>query len=212
MVRKSVKDKETANAHRQKDRTATEDALLCAALKIFSSKGFESATTREIAVEAGCSEALIHRYFESKEGLLLAVFRYTKESNCEQQPVLPNALTVYDEIVQLLTAAVAHFRENNALGRIVVSRSIIDPSFQKMLSATVNKADRLKQIEQRLAFHQEAGRVAPDANLLASAETIGAMCFHLGFMVQEVMRLPQPEISRLITCYARVLADGIATR
>jgi AcrR family transcriptional regulator len=47
--------------------------LINAATELFSDKGFDATSTREIAVAAGINEALIFRYFTSKEDLFWAV-------------------------------------------------------------------------------------------------------------------------------------------
>ena len=49
--------------------------ILEAALKIFSKKGFDGSRTKEIATEAGVSEATIFKYFPSKRQLLLGIMR-----------------------------------------------------------------------------------------------------------------------------------------
>jgi TetR/AcrR family transcriptional regulator len=47
--------------------------LLETALDVFSRKGFDGATTKEIAVEAGVTEAIIFRHFPTKQALYTAV-------------------------------------------------------------------------------------------------------------------------------------------
>src|ERR1035438_6256118 len=47
--------------------------LLDTALELFSRKGFEGATTKEIALAAGVTEAIIFRHFPSKHSLYQAV-------------------------------------------------------------------------------------------------------------------------------------------
>lgn len=47
--------------------------ILITALALFASKGYNSTSTRQIAVEASVSEGLIFRHFGSKEGLLNAI-------------------------------------------------------------------------------------------------------------------------------------------
>lgn len=51
--------------------------LLETALDLFSRKGFEGATTKEIAAAAGVTEAMIFRHFPSKLALYKAVLDYT---------------------------------------------------------------------------------------------------------------------------------------
>jgi AcrR family transcriptional regulator len=47
-----------------------EELILDAALKIFEQKGFNAATTNEIAKEAGIAEGTIFRYFKTKKDIL----------------------------------------------------------------------------------------------------------------------------------------------
>ena len=55
---------------RRKDATATRQALLDAARELFAGKGFDRTTVRDIAALAGVNQALVFRYFGSKEELL----------------------------------------------------------------------------------------------------------------------------------------------
>lgn len=52
------------------------DAILNAALKEFSSKGYDNASTNVIAKEAGISKALMFHYVSSKQELFLVVYDY----------------------------------------------------------------------------------------------------------------------------------------
>ncbi len=51
------------------DNASTEQKIKEAARKLFTSKGFAAVTTRDIAIEAGINQALLHYYFRSKEKL-----------------------------------------------------------------------------------------------------------------------------------------------
>lgn len=59
----------------------TKDRITKAALAVFSVRGYASATTRQIAEEAGVNEVTLFRHFGSKENLLTAVI--------ERHSVLP---------------------------------------------------------------------------------------------------------------------------
>lgn len=50
--------------------------LLDAGLKVFSEKGFDAATLKDLSEEAGVAQGLIYHYFESKEELLMAVVEH----------------------------------------------------------------------------------------------------------------------------------------
>ncbi len=63
---------ETESAGRRRDSAATRAALLAAAQELFAERGFERATVRDIAARAGVNQALLFRYFGSKDELFRA--------------------------------------------------------------------------------------------------------------------------------------------
>ncbi|CAK7048408.1 MAG: HTH-type transcriptional regulator BetI [Kerstersia gyiorum] len=67
------------------------DRIVAAALTVFAKHGFDGATTREIAAEAGVSAALIHHHFKDKESLWNLVGQ-----------------RISDEFIEALQAALAH--------------------------------------------------------------------------------------------------------
>lgn len=61
---------------RKYDAAATKDALLVAARRVFAERGFDRTTVRDIATLAGVNQALLFRYFGSKEKLFRAVMNH----------------------------------------------------------------------------------------------------------------------------------------
>jgi len=59
--------------------TEKQEKLLNTALELFAENGYAATPTSRIAREAGVSEGLIFRHFESKEGLLQAILDYGNE-------------------------------------------------------------------------------------------------------------------------------------
>jgi TetR/AcrR family transcriptional regulator len=55
--------------------------LLDSALEVFSRKGFEGTTTKEVAAAAGVTEAIIFRHFPTKQALYTAVLDHHVESS-----------------------------------------------------------------------------------------------------------------------------------
>ncbi len=54
---------------------STKGRILAAAEEVFAAKGFEGASTREIAARAGVNISSLHYHWDSKETLYFAVFR-----------------------------------------------------------------------------------------------------------------------------------------
>ncbi|HUR06696.1 MAG TPA: TetR family transcriptional regulator [Nonomuraea sp.] len=53
----------------------TRGEILAAARRVFAEKGFDKATVRGIAREANVDPALVHHYFDTKEGMFAAAMR-----------------------------------------------------------------------------------------------------------------------------------------
>lgn len=61
-------------AQQQAAREESKERILASALSCFSRLGYERASVRMIASEAGISQGLLYNYFESKEAVLKALF------------------------------------------------------------------------------------------------------------------------------------------
>ncbi|HEY0448372.1 TetR/AcrR family transcriptional regulator [Actinophytocola sp.] len=60
---------------RRRDATATREALRDAAVELFAERGYDRTTVRDIATRAGVNQALLFRYFGSKEALFAEATR-----------------------------------------------------------------------------------------------------------------------------------------
>ena len=69
---------------RRRDAEATKEALLKAAADLFTERGFDRTSVREVAAAAGVDQALVFRYFGSKEDLLAAVLTAPGRALTEQ--------------------------------------------------------------------------------------------------------------------------------
>jgi AcrR family transcriptional regulator len=107
-------------------------ALLMAGSEIFGEKGLEVATTREIAARAGQNIASIAYYFESKEGLYLAIaHEIAKELLLRIGPLLERieaerslepdaAYALLRQLVTVIIAAMLRTEQQAALTQFIV--------------------------------------------------------------------------------------------
>ena len=71
----------SANGKRRHEKRATTiTAILDAAEKLFSERGFTGVSVRDIGAEAGVSHALVHRYLGSKQDIYRAVLKRNESS------------------------------------------------------------------------------------------------------------------------------------
>jgi AcrR family transcriptional regulator len=87
--------------------SSTKARILSAAEAVFAAKGFEGASTREIAAAAGVNISSLHYHWESKETLYFAVFE-----------------NIYDRIVELVRAAIPDSSPEQPASRQVVDDSM----------------------------------------------------------------------------------------
>jgi AcrR family transcriptional regulator len=76
----------TAEPVRRRDSAATRAALLDAAAKLFAERGYDRTTVRDIAAEAGVNQALLFRYFGSKDALFASVMAGQGRAVLDEEP------------------------------------------------------------------------------------------------------------------------------
>ena len=195
-----------------RDKIGRRLALLEAATSVFAERGFEAATTREIAERAGCAEGLIHRYFAGKRGLLLAILehkgRHAADSYLEN---VPPRDTVLEEIESILLFELDSKWDKRDFMRICVAEASIDPD----VGAAVRDGIQARQVEfiaSRLRRHQDAGRIRPDIDIDAIAYTINGIGFSAGFMNRVAFARDRKETEKIIHHAAAALARGISSQ
>ncbi|MEJ2861287.1 TetR/AcrR family transcriptional regulator [Actinomycetospora flava] len=108
---------------------STRDRMLDAALTVMRDRGVARATTREIAREAGFSEAALYKHFEDKTALFVAVLvervpsRFTDV--LDGLPARVGTADVEEILVEVATEAVAFYRETFPMGASLFSEPAI---------------------------------------------------------------------------------------
>ncbi|PWC32635.1 TetR/AcrR family transcriptional regulator [Azospirillum sp. TSO35-2] len=196
---------------RKRDRAATEGALLDAAKVVFADRGFDAATTREIAGRAGVNEQLIQRYFAGKSGLLLAVVeRYWREEagGCALPPPADDIET---DLARFLHAQLKHSWECRDFTRVVLSRALVDPAIADEMARTLSQS-RIPCLLKRLESFRDRGVIVADADLANVAAGIATLSFGLGFLDQVVFGRDDAGICAMVQTLARTIAYGLTPR
>jgi len=109
-----VTEHEEASPQRRKGAETTSAALLRAAAELFAERGFDGTTVRDIAAAAGVNQALVFRYFGSKERLFATLLtrggpRTPEQASADLVRVVLNQLcddTSRRSLEQVLLAAI----------------------------------------------------------------------------------------------------------
>ncbi|WP_244635447.1 TetR/AcrR family transcriptional regulator [Methylosinus sp. C49] len=201
----------TVNKPRARDRQATKDALMAAAVTVIAECGYEGATTRAIADAAGCSESLIQRYFNGKEGLLLAIL--DKEEDRSDAALFlgrPLCSSLAQEAREMLAHSVEKISERSDRIRIVISRALLDEAFKARFNRIWIREDVKSGLESRLARYVYAGMADPDLDIGAAAEMLLGLSFELGFIHRELLQTSPDRTNRLLEQFAEMFGRAIS--
>ncbi|NQW72030.1 MAG: TetR/AcrR family transcriptional regulator [Actinobacteria bacterium] len=103
---------------RQERSRRTVDRILVAAAQVFHEAGYTSATTNDIALEAGISVGSLYQYFPNKDALLVALTRRHIDSAAAGLVSLVLALSPEDGIRESLRTVVDFLVEQHALDEL----------------------------------------------------------------------------------------------
>jgi TetR/AcrR family transcriptional regulator, regulator of cefoperazone and chloramphenicol sensitivity len=207
----TVQDASSEVIGRRRDKEATKQALLAAGLQVFAERGYDAATTREVAQAAGVNEQLIQRYFGGKEGLLVAVIeRYGEEErrSCSMPPASAN---VEAEIRGFLDFQLEHACAVGDFSRVALHRALCDPKVAREVGRQLAET-RVPLLRGRLEALRDRGLIDRDADLEAAATALSSLSFGLAFVDQLVFGADCERLRRITHHVARVYAAGLAPR
>jgi len=193
---------------RVRNRAAREHALIAAARRLFANRGYEATTTREIAAEAGCAEGLIHRYFQGKEGLLLAIARScNSRESLDMNKALPRPAWLSQEITRLLEYEIERVWEERELFRVLIPRALLDSDMSHILNR-IGPSRCTHLIRERLKAACN-GKSMADSEIEALTQFIGNMGFMLGFLRPVILGDERIHAKALASTTAALLARGL---
>lgn len=103
-------------AEKVKKSDETRGRILEAALLVFRERGFEKATMREIATEAGVAVGAAYYYFDSKDALVMAFYeRVQSEMQASTALALGKAKTLETRLRAIISAKFTYFAPNRKL-------------------------------------------------------------------------------------------------
>jgi AcrR family transcriptional regulator len=133
-----------------------------AALRVFADKGYSSATTKDIAHEAGVTPGLIYHYFEDKRALLAAILVERSPAGIAAEALAAEGMDELDprvllpllvtKLLERLEAA-----ENAGPFHVLMGEAMHDPEMKKLFNERT--ADVVKTLAAYLERQMERGRL-----------------------------------------------------
>jgi AcrR family transcriptional regulator len=194
-------------AKKKRSQKETKQKLLKAALDVFSKMGYDAATTRTIAKKAGVNEALIHRYFESKLGLFLALKKQFRENLISQLLAYEECKTLEEELVQFMKFRLEYVRKGKKFFKLSLSQAILNPKVRDDMKsyATLKPAALLERFEK----FKDKGQLRSDVSAEDLTNLLHIFSLALSVLTDTMECLPSTEAEDLITVAARVLSRGV---
>lgn len=125
----------------------TRERILSGARQLFAEKGFDGATTAEIARRAGIAEGTIYRHFESKKELFIACVKPAVDEALERGvSEIQNAGDLRGMVRAMMEARVRLLEENRDSFNILVTQMTYHPELAEMFLEQVFVARSAKLV------------------------------------------------------------------
>lgn len=157
------------------------EKILQAATCIFAKSGFKRASTKEIAQDAGCTEALIYKYFKTKKEILEAITFHACDDNDKIYATFFHPMSHLDQSACPLEAFLKKFfywalnkcfdETQNVLLKVIHRQEHEDVQFAKKLYDFRQKK-RISPLAEELRKRQKNHEIKPNIDCWALAVVI----------------------------------------
>ena len=185
--------------------------ILDAATRVFASKGFRAATTREIAAEAGVSEGTIYNYFDSKYDLLIAMSQRLALESLQQLDDLPPEEDVRAYITALVTDRFDLLVKHMDLIRALMPEVLVDDHLRQAYVEQV-LSPALSYLGQYIESRTRAGVFREMKADIVGRAMIGAVMSFGYLWLRQPSDLDQRSQEELVSEVVGLFLDGLRVR
>ncbi len=149
---------------------ATQDAIIEAAYALFSRKGFDNTTTREIAEAAGVNELTLFRHFQTKSNLLShVILQHANVSALEQGLAAVRHLSFEEGFHRIARAFLELLEEKYPMIRLMIIEATANPEVKAIVGPIpmMLRQSLIRHLQRGVA----EGRVREDLNLELVAQS-----------------------------------------
>jgi AcrR family transcriptional regulator len=195
-------------SRRERQAAARKKRILDAAARVFARRGYQRATTKEIADEADVGEGTIYSYFGSKRDLLLALVSSMSE------PLLTPPEGVPTDDFEALIAAFLRDRltlteQSLDLTRVLLYEARFDDDLRREYMENVLRK-LATRLEERMTPLIEVGSLRP---IHTGVATLAIMGSFLGFVLLErELQMELPPFDEIVADMTSLFLDGLRAR
>jgi len=198
--------------HLRMSATERQHQLLEVALSAFSRRGFKGTTTKEIAADAGVTEAIIFQHFPSKEALYSAVLELHLDTVEEERWMreIDGFMERKDDeglFRSLVLQTIRSYRKDPALARVILFAAL-EGHEQGLVRLRKQFAPILDKLLNYIARRQREGALVgcdPHAIFIGFSGIA-----HQYGLITQIMRAPGPEASdeKMAQIFTEILLHG----
>lgn len=153
--------------------------IILIAEKLFAEEGFDGASVRAIAKEAGVNIAMISYYFGSKEKLLEAIIMYrTSGLSMQLDSIIHLDISPLEKIDRLVDLYISRINKNKCMYQIVHFEMSSKRRIMDMSSFTETKRKNMQSLQFVIDEGQQQGIFRKDVNVALIPPTIMGTYFH----------------------------------
>jgi AcrR family transcriptional regulator len=178
-------------AMKRRDAAATRERIMRSARVVLNRDGAAELSTRSVAAEAAVHLSLIHYYFESREGLLLAVLERMNQELLDRQRILYGSQDF--SLAEKWRQAIDFYRQDLRSGYV---RSLMELAGQGFANPRLGSAVRELMRGWRDLLEQVAAEALPRLGVtdIAPAEVASAIVtFWYGMELQHSLEISEDE-------------------
>ncbi|MFD8910024.1 TetR/AcrR family transcriptional regulator [Streptomyces sp. NPDC059575] len=188
--------------------------ILDAAHELMLTVGLARATTKEIAKAAGCSEAALYKYFDSKEDLFVQVLH---ERLPGLTPLLsgltaaPGQGTLEQNLTDITREAALFYEQSFPIAASLYAEQQLKRRHDDALR-TLGTGPHvpIEGLDAYLRAEQSLGRVRPDADTYAAALLLLGACVQRAFAYDASPDGTRPPVDDFAARMVRTVLTGIA--
>lgn len=201
---------ETTLSRRQQQAEERREQILDAALHIFSQKGFDGASIRDISREVGVTEGLIYHYFESKEQLMHACWKErTWRAHLERILAQSGGVPLSQVLRELVSDFLHTLYENGATVRLCAEEMQRNPEVAAFHQEKI--ADNQRVFGEFLRARQAAGEIRADADVHTASGLLMGCAYSLFLLWgQAGPEVWNPLVEAFVRNSIEVVMHGIA--
>ncbi|MER6736455.1 TetR/AcrR family transcriptional regulator [Streptomyces puniciscabiei] len=188
--------------------------ILDAAHELMLTVGLARATTKEIARAAGCSEAALYKYFDSKEELFVRVLT---ERLPRLTPLLaslaaePGQGTLEGNLTEIARQAALFYEQSFPIGASLYAETQLKRRHDDALRRLGAGPHRpIEDLDAYLRAEQALGRVRADADTFAAANLLLGACAQRAFAYDMTGTGERPPVDAFAARLAKTLLGGIS--